>query len=354
MKIVFVDELAYSKKQGGGSALTTIISKKFSKNHESKIISFTTTPFKFLNFILNIPYFREIFVFPFFGLYLSLFNKDIKEADKIIFSSPSTALFFSRKKINSYFYFAHCIFSRQIKIMLYHKKNFPFLYNLIINKIFFKIFIFLENMSYKNFRTIMIPRKEMISYVEEHNKVKKDKLKLISQAINCKLFKNKKNKSGVLFVGRPTYMKGYDIFINCAIKNPKIKFTIISPKNYIEKNNLKNLKIIVRPSKKTIINEYSKAKFFLMPSRNETGPMVTLEAMISGAVCVCSKHGAGDFIDDKDNGIICNENDEFANILPILNKDVLNCLELSKKASSKAKKEFCIDGMYKKYLNAIV
>ncbi len=140
--------------------------------------------------------------------------------------------------------------------------------------------------------------------------------------IDFNIFKpqNLEKKYDLVFSGRLVKNKGI-ILLFKAIKNIKhqtssIKLVIIGSgplenkiKKYIKKNNLENNVVFAGwlPGVEDLAKIYNQSKILVMPSFNEGGPRVTLEAMACKTPVITSRVGIMlDIIDDGENGVFIN------------------------------------------------
>lgn len=129
-------------------------------------------------------------------------------------------------------------------------------------------------------------------------------LKEIEQNLDENLQKQIKEKYGnyVLFVGRLIYYKGVHVLIE-AIKNLDINLVIIGTGKLESdlKKQVKNLNLedkvffLENKSRKELINFYSQAKMFVLPSifKSEAFGIVLLEAMVNGIPLISTELGTG-------------------------------------------------------------
>ncbi len=307
-KIAYVDELAFTKRHGGSATATTKISSYLRelKGFDTEIFSFpnsikTNIPDK-IKFLPNL---REIFIFPFIGN--KLISNLEKEFDLIHFSSTTTTAF--HNSCIPTVLTTHCIFSLQTKIL---KESLPLYYNLIFNKMSYNLFKELERRSFENVDHIIVPKTALKKFLIDELRIPCDKISIIAQGIDTEFFKPLDNQSGkdnsVLFVGRGSIAKGFDILIQAA---DLIKTNIIAVvprisrlyKRIAEKK--RNLTLITsKLDHSKLVKFYQKATVFIMPSLSETGPLVTLEAMGCGLPIVCTSEGGGDFVENGVNGFV--------------------------------------------------
>lgn len=101
-----------------------------------------------------------------------------------------------------------------------------------------------------------------------------------------------KSNDHILFIGRPTYEKGFDIFLKVVQRNPNEQFVAILFSNKIIKKYYDNLQIFYNISHEDISKYYEKAKLLLFPSRYEGGGTVVLEALKGEIPVIISNVGS--------------------------------------------------------------
>jgi len=112
---------------------------------------------------------------------------------------------------------------------------------------------------------------------------------VIKPGIEYKKYKMKKKESFVLFVGRLAMQKGLDYLIDAAKELPEIKFVIVGTgeqEKRLKSIAPKNVEFLGYVPEKELINLYSRALIFCLPSIGETFGFVQLEAMASGCVII--------------------------------------------------------------------
>ncbi|NEU10256.1 glycosyltransferase family 4 protein [Flavihumibacter sp. R14] len=133
----------------------------------------------------------------------------------------------------------------------------------------------------------------------------------------------------VIMVGGWSYVKGCDLLTD-YFRNSNLTFLHVGPIVNLAFPREKNMVHIDAVDQSRLIDYYSRASIFVLPSRAEGLAMVQLQALACGLTIVCSKHTGGsdlkELLHDK-RWII--EMDEFT--IPELTKCINSALELSKK-----------------------
>jgi len=173
--------------------------------------------------------------------------------------------------------------------------------------------------------------------------VDKEKIKYIPAFyIDFEIFKpfdfaqGKPKKYDIVFSGRLVKNKGINLLLrairNVKIQMPNVKLAITGSgplenkiKNYIKNNDLKNNIDLIGWVKgtKELADIYNQSKLMVMPSFNEGGPRVTLEAMACKVPVLTSRVGIMlNIINNNENGIFIDWNvKDITNKIMLLLKD---------------------------------
>lgn len=164
--------------------------------------------------------------------------------------------------------------------------------------------------------------------------VDKQKLLVNPYGVDLSMFyptQLEKDNFDIIFVGGWRSEKGCDLLINLC---KKYNFTLLHVGSIagMDFPNEKNMKHIDSVNQSELVNYYSKAKIFVLPSRSEGLALVQVQAIACGLPIVCSKHTGGkdlrEFLDDK-RWIL--EMQEYT--VDELGKCIYQALELSKTQS---------------------
>jgi len=116
-----------------------------------------------------------------------------------------------------------------------------------------------------------------------------EKTEIIKPGVDFKKFKMKKKKPFVLFVGNLIKRKGLEYLIEAAKKLQDVDFLLVGrgeERERLEAMAPKNVKFLGYVSDKELIDLYSRALVFCLPSIGEGFGLVLLEAMASGCSIV--------------------------------------------------------------------
>ena len=237
---------------------------------------------------------------------------------------------------------SHCLLSEEYKSAIHDA---PDLISKIDMFLSWKICVLLEKYMYPKLKNLLVLSK---FHAEELKKLKTFP-KILYPPIDIKQFrtnKNKKmlrkklgipNKFTLLFLARPTYLKGLHVLIKCInlIKDLNFQLIIVGESYQIQKNTLCYLPcvrsskifkkgnfffrmkvdpsriIIIKEKKHEEIQEYFKASDVLIcPSLYEAFGFVNMEAMASKIPVIASKVGGiPEIVRDRYNGLLFNPGD---------------------------------------------
>lgn len=119
--------------------------------------------------------------------------------------------------------------------------------------------------------------------------IKRELAEVLKPGIDFRKYKLKKKEPFVLFVGRLAKQKGIEYLIESAKNLPNVKYVIVGEGE--EEKKLKkmapiNVKFTGFISEKKLLDLYSRALVFCLPSIGETFGFVQLEAMASGCAII--------------------------------------------------------------------
>lgn len=159
----------------------------------------------------------------------------------------------------------------------------------------------------------------VIMKILEKFKIPEEKMKYIPNAVDTDLFKPANRKLNYcLFVGNLTWRKGVHILLYALKKlNDEVKCVIVGEgpekQNLIklaEKLKLKNTIFTGAIPLEKLVEIYSKAGFFILPSISEAFGLAALEAMASGCPCITSSNtGISKIVREEYNGYIFKQGD---------------------------------------------
>lgn len=311
MKVLVIDELANTYSHGGSPG-NRLVSSLSSYGIEAKHVCIEPRHKLLLSILKKTPMLREIFLIPFISK--NLISRVESEADLLHISNTTTLLLKKPKKPTVAT--VHCCFSRQIDLF---RNQLPFKYRFLFNRLSLKLFQNLEKHSLENADIIIAPRTDLFEFITKNLGISENKVRLVYVGVDVEKFcptpRAEKKDIDVLFVGRGTVTKGFDILLE-ASRLIKGNITVVASrmsKNYRNKlKRLKNIKVINGTSYSSIQDYYKRSKVFVMPSLSEVCPQVTLEAMACAVPIVCTRQGAGDFVRDGIEGIVVRDRDYYS------------------------------------------
>ncbi len=305
MKIAFIEETAFTSRHGGAAAWTLTIARYLSQRGiQTKVFSFAKDMRFFLpRRIALFPFFREVFVYPFVGQQMV---KKIQNDYDIIYFASSTTNALNHVKTPT-LTGTNCLFSRQLQDF---SPFLPIQHKAIFNPFFFQLLKNVEKKHYQNTRSIISTRKDITKFLQKTLSIPKAKIYDIPHAVFSVPFlpsPPKKENRVVLFVGRATFGKGFDVLLDAADEIHGKVVCIVSriSEAYLSKAaKKKNVQIITGVTPNDLRRYYQNATVFVMPSLSETGPIVTLEAMSFALPIVGTPQGCGEFVDDGFHGFV--------------------------------------------------
>jgi len=183
----------------------------------------------------------------------------------------------------------------------------------ILTRLFIKIFA-------RNAAAVRVVNQKQTPEFLIKSGVDKNKIIYVPSAyLDLEMFKptDAEKKYDAVFVGRLAKNKGIGLLLGAVkkikIRIPGFKLTIVGNgplegkiKKYIKGNNLQENIILSGwlPSVEDVAKIYNQSKIFIMPSFNEGGPRVNLEAMACKTALITSRVGLmPDIIKDQENGV---------------------------------------------------
>jgi glycosyltransferase involved in cell wall biosynthesis len=158
----------------------------------------------------------------------------------------------------------------------------------------------------------------------------------------------KRESKSILFVGQLTAAKGVDILFKLADLLPEYEFYFAG--GYGTLNNSiqsKNVHFLGFKTPEELNKIYNTCEYSIFPSKYENFPLVGIEAMSCGSIVIASNKGFDQYINNRENGFIINEPNEYK-ILKILleNKDK----DAIRKKALETIKEFSWKQIFQRYL----
>ena len=162
------------------------------------------------------------------------------------------------------------------------------------------------------------------------------------------------NTKSLTFVttGRVSYQKNPELFNEIAKNFPKIKFIWVGTGDLEDKLTSKNIEITGWKNRDELMEILNKSDVFILPSLWEGLPISLLEAMALKKPCIVSNViGNRDVISNENNGFVCNNLNEFIEVIKNIQDNKYNLEKISENAFNDVKNIYNTDVMCKKYCN---
>ena len=152
--------------------------------------------------------------------------------------------------------------------------------------------------------------------------------------------------------GRISYQKNPEMFNEIAKKFPEIKFIWVGTGDLEGKLTSKNIEITGWKNRDELMEILNKSDVFILPSLWEGLPISLLEAMALKKPCIVSNViGNRDVISNENNGFVCNNLNEFIEVIKNIQDNKYNLEKISENAFNDIKNIYNTDVMCKKYCN---
>lgn len=349
MKVSVIDELAFLRGHGASIA-EKLVRNLGEGDFEAELITMSNNQNFIISILKHTPTIRELLFIPAIGG--RLIRRCEVSSDLIHTSNTATTAMSSSKKPTMVT--IHCCLSRQIDLL---RNALPKSYHLAFNSTTYGLYSNLERKGLQNVDLIMAPRRDVADFISNKLKISSKKIRLVYLGIETSRFNllKKKKEFDVLFVGRGTIAKGFDILLE-ALPDIEGKVgvvtTHISDSYKDEVLKADNLAVVGEVPHSSMQELYNSARIFMMPSLSEVCPQVTLEAMSCGLPVVCTVQGGGDFVRNGVEGMIIPDRDpkRFAQSI----NDLLADDNRRESMGEKARMRVCTDFTWEKTLNEII
>lgn len=152
--------------------------------------------------------------------------------------------------------------------------------------------------------------------------------------------------------GRVSYQKNPEMFNEIAKKFPEIKFIWVGTGDLEGKLTSKNIEITGWKNRDELMEILNKSDVFILPSLWEGLPISLLEAMALKKPCIVSNViGNRDVISNENNGFVCNNLNEFIEVIKNIQDNKYNLEKISENAFNDIKNIYNTEVMCKKYCN---
>lgn len=152
--------------------------------------------------------------------------------------------------------------------------------------------------------------------------------------------------------GRVSYQKNPELFNKIAENFPQIKFIWVGTGDLEDKLTSKNIEITGWKNRDELMEILNKSDIFILPSLWEGLPISLLEAMALKKPCIVSNViGNRDVISNENNGFVCNNLNEFIEVIKNIQDNKYNLEKISENAFNDIKNIYNTEVMCKKYCN---
>lgn len=300
MKVIIVDELHDIKKSGVYYS-TEALKKVFQENDiECQIVGMRKRGRLFNKFVC-LPFFRELFILPLWNKHLSIRLSSLSSND-VVFYQCSTSLLLLKKTRFKKVVYTRALLSRQLAT--YKSLKMAFTQKLVVYALYKPVSLW-ERRSFGHADRIVASKELFRDYLNKTMHIPLSRIVVIPQMIDIVPAKNTTHKKeyDLLYIGRLSIPKNWPLVEELALQST-YKIAAATPELNDTTNVTKNIKVFHQLDQHALNELINSSKIFIMPSHNETGPRVTLEAMAQGLPVVTSIDGGGGFVDDGVNGFI--------------------------------------------------
>ena len=152
--------------------------------------------------------------------------------------------------------------------------------------------------------------------------------------------------------GRVSYQKNPELFNKIAENFPQIRFIWVGTGDLEDKLTSKNIEITGWKNRDELMEILNKSDIFILPSLWEGLPISLLEAMALKKPCIVSNViGNRDVISNENNGFVCNNLNEFIEVIKNIQDNKYNLEKISENAFNDIKNIYNTEVMCKKYCN---
>jgi glycosyltransferase involved in cell wall biosynthesis len=300
MRIACIMEMADSRLEGGRELATKqLIDRLRQRGIHVDIFSFSSGIAHILpRFFRETPFLRAVTAFPLAG------RKTLKSLngkyDLIYLTSTSTASLYDPSTPT--LLICHGVISHK-----WEKFDFPAHYHLIINRFSQMVMAWFEKHCIENVDALVAVHPATLEFINRGLGIEKTHQYILGNGVDIELFHPAENEGkGILFVGRATRSKGFDVLLNAAqmIRAPMTAAVYMADRDLVEKARGLGVEVLSNVPHAEMPSLYRKASVFVLPSIDEELPLATLEALASGLPLVVSAAAAAGLVTDGQNGFI--------------------------------------------------
>ncbi|MDB5178655.1 MAG: glycosyl transferase group 1 [Patescibacteria group bacterium] len=157
----------------------------------------------------------------------------------------------------------------------------------------------LERRGLRNADNVVVIREHQRQFLIDELKISPKKITLIPNGVDVEIFKPQATpkKNQVVFVGRTTFPKGFNLLVDAAnyIEGDIIVITQKGASELLARaQKTPNMQIIKSAPPEVVAGHYAESKVFILPSLDEEQPLTVLEALACGLPIVVSEKAASD------------------------------------------------------------
>jgi glycosyltransferase involved in cell wall biosynthesis len=305
MRIACILELAESSQDGGRKVATLqLVARLRERGVEVDVLSFGSgLPRMVPRPLREFPVLRAVSGFPLAGRRIlpSLEGR----YDLIYLTSTSTAALY-RPAAPSLLY-CHGVIAHK-----WEKFDLRFPYTLLFNRLTRAVVSWFERRGIENAGAVIVVHPSTLDFILRGLPAQPAKSFVLGNGVDESLFSPADVEgSGVIFVGRATASKGFDVLLEAAphIGVPVRAVVYKIDRKLMDEAKRLGVEVITGAPHERMPHFYRSASIFVLPSLDEEQPLTTLEAMACGLPAVVSSAAAADLIVDGVNGLIIPDRD---------------------------------------------
>jgi glycosyltransferase involved in cell wall biosynthesis len=300
MRIACIMEMAGSRFEGGRELATRQLMHCLRKRGvHVDIFSFSEgIPHVLPRFFRETPFLRAVTAFPLAGR--GILKSLNGEYDLIHITSTSTASLYSPSTPT--LLFCHGVISHK-----WEKFDFPLRHRLIVNRFSQAVMAWFERRCIENVQAVVAVHPMTLEFIERRLDTGKTKKHILGNGVDVDMFRPSDSEGeGVLFTGRATKSKGFDVLLEAApeIKAPVTAVVYQVDQKLVDEASRRGVEVITDVPHAEMPSLYRRASVFVLPSIDEELPLSTLEALACGLPVVVSGAAAAGIVEEGRNGFI--------------------------------------------------
>jgi glycosyltransferase involved in cell wall biosynthesis len=300
MRVACIMEMADSHLEGGRELATKQLAECLRRlgvhvdtfSFSSGIPHILPRPFR------ETPFLRSVTAFPLAGRKI-LKSLDSKY-DLIHITSTSTSSLYDPSTPT--LLYCHGVIAHK-----WEKFDFPLGHRLIINRFSQMVMAWFERRCIENVEALIVVHPSTLEFINRGLGIEKTHQYVLGNGVDIDLFRPAEREGkGILFIGRATTSKGFDVLLNAAamIKAPITAAVYQTDNDLVEKARGLGVEVLTNVPHAEMPSIYHKSSVFVLPSIDEEQPLATLEALACGLPLVVSAAAAGGLVAEGQNGFI--------------------------------------------------